>query len=232
FIHAALDAFVRANPQTIPEKARAALLQFGADAFGPALDRPEVRAFWWPRFERIVDWFLEEEVRRRAGAASVLSEQNAEWRLGDLDFTLTARVDRIERRSDGALAIGDYKTGYVPKFGSVEYGYAPQLTLEAAMARAGAFPAIGNAAGHDLVLEYWKLTGGEKPGEIKPIADGDVALKLALAAERGLRRLVERFARRKTPYPSRPHPRFAPRFSAYDHLARVAEWSATGGDGE
>ncbi|MEX2296401.1 MAG: PD-(D/E)XK nuclease family protein, partial [Dongiaceae bacterium] len=232
FIHAALDAFVRANPQTIPATARAALLQFGADAFGPALDRPEVRAFWWPRFERIVDWFLEEEARRRSGTADVLSEQNAEWRLGDLDFTLTARVDRIERRRDGALAIGDYKTGYVPKLGSVEYGYAPQLTLEAAMARAGAFAAIGDATGRDLVLEYWKLTGGEKPGEIKPIAAGDLALELALAAEQGLRRLVERFARRKTPYPSRPHPRFAPRFSAYDHLARVAEWSATGGEGE
>ena len=29
---------------------------------------------------------------------------------------------------------------------------------------------------------------------------------------------------------SRPHPLYAPRFSAYDHLARVAEWSSGGGD--
>ena len=41
--------------------------------------------------------------------------------------------------------------------------------------------------------------------------------------------LLDAFAREETPYLSRPFPKFAPRFSDYDHLARVKEWSATGG---
>ena len=32
-----------------------------------------------------------------------------------------------------------------------------------------------------------------------------------------------------TGYMARPFPKFASRFGAYDHLARVKEWSATGG---
>jgi ATP-dependent helicase/nuclease subunit B len=231
FVHAALDDFVRAHPRTLPTKARALLLRFGEAAFGPALDRPEVRAFWWPRFERIVDWFLEEERERRALTEAVLSETRASWRLPDLDFELVAKVDRIERRRDGALAIADYKTGYVPTIGSVENGYAPQLTLEAAMARAGAFDGVP-ADAPEIALEYWKLTGGATAGEVKPIADGEEALELVREAEQGLRRLVERYRKPKTPYPSRPHPLHAPRFGAYDHLARVAEWSSSGSERE
>ncbi len=230
FVHEALDEFVRAHPAALPAKAKALLLRFGTAAFGPALDRPEVRAFWWPRFERIVDWFLEEERERRRGTETVLSETRARWKIADLDFELSARVDRIERRRDGALAIADYKTGSVPTPGSVEYGYAPQLTLEAAMARAGVFEGIADPAGRALVLEYWKLSGAALAGEIKPIAEGEDALRLAIEAEQGLRRLVERYRKKTTPYPSRPHPLYAPRFSAYDHLARVAEWSSSGSE--
>jgi len=45
----------------------------------------------------------------------------------------------------------------------------------------------------------------------------------------GLKLLLEQFARGSTPYLSRPHPKFAGRGADYDHLARVKEWSATGG---
>ena len=126
--------------------------------------------------------------------------------------------------------IADYKTGYVPHPNSIELGYSPQLTLEAAMARAGALPGIEHGEARALTLEYWKLTGGNVAGEVIEIASEADALELAVEAEAGLRRLVESFRKQKTPYRSRPHPRYAPRFSAYDHLARVAEWSAGGGD--
>ena len=44
--------------------------------------------------------------------------------------------------------------------------------------------------------------------------------------------LLDQFACEKTPYLSRPFPKFAGRFLPYDHLARVKEWSATGGECE
>ncbi|MDZ4735496.1 MAG: double-strand break repair protein AddB [Rhodospirillaceae bacterium] len=232
FVHEALDAFVRAYPKSLPANARDELIGFGEAAFGPTLNRPEVRAFWWPRFQRIVDWFLEREGERRGDTDIVLSETKATWEVAGLDFTLVASVDRIERGRDRRLVIADYKTGYVPKLPSIELGYAPQLTLEAAMARASAFGVIGDAAERDLMLEYWKLTGGAVAGRIVPVAVGDAARALAIEAEAGLRQLVARFRLRKTPYRSRPHPLYAPRLGAYDHLARVAEWSSAGSDGE
>ena len=54
-------------------------------------------------------------------------------------FTLSARADRIERRSDGSFAILDYKTGQPPTGKQVRMGLSPQLTLEAAILREGGF---------------------------------------------------------------------------------------------
>jgi hypothetical protein len=43
--------------------------------------------------------------------------------------------------------------------------------------------------------------------------------------------LLNQFRLADTPYPSRPWVEFASRYSDYDHLARVKEWSRGGGDG-
>jgi ATP-dependent helicase/nuclease subunit B len=53
FIHHALDAFLKACPEELPEDAYERLLALGRAAFGAALERPRVRALWWPRFERV-----------------------------------------------------------------------------------------------------------------------------------------------------------------------------------
>ena len=86
---------------------------------------------------------------------------------------------------------------------------------------AGGFENIAAAAVGELA--YWRLTGGEEAGEIKPVkAD---AMVLARDAEAGLRALVARFDDPATPYLARPDAARAPRFSDYEHLARVKEWS-------
>ncbi len=56
-------------------------------------------------------------------------------------------------------------------------------------------------------------------------------MTLASEARAGLAALVGVFDRLETPYEARPRPDKAPRYSAYEHLARVKEWSA-GGHGE
>ena len=48
-------------------------------------------------------------------------------------FRLTARADRIDRLRDGGAALIDYKSGAPPGTKEVTIGFAPQLTLEAAM---------------------------------------------------------------------------------------------------
>jgi ATP-dependent helicase/nuclease subunit B len=43
--------------------------------------------------------------------------------------------------------------------------------------------------------------------------------------------LIETFDDPATAYESRPRANWAPRYSDYEHLARVKEWSAPGADG-
>jgi len=223
FIHQALEAFVRDCPDAMPDDAYARLLEIGRRTFGPALDHPGVWAFWWPRFERIAGWFLERERERRAAIAAsaveVKGERVIEGPAGA--FVLNATADRVDRLADGSLAILDYKTGSVPSKKELAAGFAPQLPLEAAIAQAGGFDGV--PAGAVAELAFWRLGGGDPPGEIKPVADPATLADQALA---GLTGLIAKFDDPATPYHAIPRPEFAPRYNDYDHLERAAEWSA------
>ena len=227
FIHNALDAFTRAYPATLPADAEARLLACGIEAFGTALERPGVRAFWWPRFERIARWFVAVETERRHGLAEIHGEHAGRLVLAGPagGFELVARADRIDRRREGGLVLIDYKTGGVPLPGDVALGFSPQLPLEAAIAEAGGFAAIAAAAVTEL--SYWKLSGGNPPGErIEPADDADGLRRMIDEARRGLAGLIARFDDAATPYRAVPWAEKAPRYSDYFHLARVKEWLA------
>jgi ATP-dependent helicase/nuclease subunit B len=49
---------------------------------------------------------------------------------------------------------------------------------------------------------------------------------------RRLEGLLERYVTGETGYLSRPFPKYARRYSDYDHLARVKEWSLASADEE
>jgi ATP-dependent helicase/nuclease subunit B len=223
-VHAALERFVTAHPDRLPEDPEAALIEVGRAVFAEFAAPPGVWAFWWPRFLRIARWFAKAERDRRAGVARSFSEIT-----GSLDlvcpggpFKLTAKADRIDLDAAGALTILDYKTGTVPAKKEVDLGIAPQLPLEAAIAAGGGFE--GLPAGPVAWLEYWRLTGGEPAGEDKPLKGDPEAL--AGDALDGLRRLIAAFDDPETPYHALPRPEFARRYNDYAHLARVKEWAA------
>ncbi len=230
-VHHALEQFAATYPAQIPtrDEAEAALLELGRQAFGELLTRPGVRAFWWPRFKRIAAWFLAREAERRPAILPLATEVEGSLILPGPEgpFTLTAKADRIDRLGDGGLNIIDYKTGMIPSETELIRGEAPQLPLEAAIAHAGGFPGVPGGAAS--MLSYWRVSGGREAGEIKDIkTDGNA---LAQAAREGLAALIARFDDPDTAYRSRPRPAIAPRFSDYDHLARIKEWSA-GGPGD
>ena len=141
-IHNALGDFTKAYATTLPADPVAALREVGEKHFKPLMQRPEARALWWPRFQRIVKWFAEWEAARRGAIAAIEAEIKGEISI-HLDnartFVLSARADRIERRADGSFAILDYKTGQPPTAKQVRMGLSPQLTLEAAILRGGGF---------------------------------------------------------------------------------------------
>ena len=227
-IHRILDAFVSEHPDVLPADAQERLLALGRAHFEAVGARPGVLAFWWPRFERIAQWFLDTERARRPALQPLATEVNG---VLDLEgpagpFRLTAKADRIDQTEAGALEIIDYKTGGIPPKKHVTEGRCPQLSLEAAIAQAGGFADVD--AAEVAALAYWRLSGAETAGEITQI--GGDAGDLADAAADGLRALIARFDDPATPYYPVPRPALAPRWNDYAHLARHKEWSVPGGD--
>jgi len=223
FIHQALDMFVRAHPQALPADAMSALLAYGRNAFGEALARPGIWAFWWPRFERIAQWFVALETERRKILQASWTERSGRLMLDGPggEFLLTAKADRIDHLG-GGLAVIDYKTGTVPQRSEVALGFSPQLPLEAAIAESGGFDGVPALAVTEL--GFWRLSGGDPAGEEIRLGGDSGPAELAADALYGLERLIEVFDDPATPYRARPRPAQAPRWSHYGHLARILEW--------
>jgi ATP-dependent helicase/nuclease subunit B len=234
-IHGAIGDFTKDFAAGLPADAVKELLALGEKHFAPLSDYPEARAFWWPRFVRIARWFAPWDSARRDSIAALHAEIRGELKfpVGKREFTLSAIADRIERRLDGSYAIIDYKTGAPRTEKQVRTGLAPQLTLEAAILRGGGFKTV--AAGSVAEIAYVTLKGGEPAGKPCPIefkeGTPDTQADHALAR---LKEIAGRFEDEATPYLSLLHPMWRTHYGDYDHLARVKEWSLTGGsdDGE
>jgi ATP-dependent helicase/nuclease subunit B len=231
FIHNAIGAFTQRFAEKLPDDPARELIELGRPHFAALKDYPEARAFWWPRFERIAHWFARWETARRSAVTAIAAEIRAELDipLGDGTFKLRGIADRIERDAAGGYTILDYKTGAARTEKQVRAGLAPQLTLEAAMLRQGKFKDI--AAGASVTaLGYVLLKGGEPPGEPKPLKfkEGTPDSHADRALEK-LTALARRFADDTVAYRSLAHPMWTTHYGDYDHLARVKEWSSTGG---
>ncbi len=235
-IHAAVERVVHTWPEALPEDCAAEIERFLHEALEEAgfadaalaRERPLARncARWLERFER----------ERRARGASLLIEQKGALTFDAPGgpFTLTARADRIELDAHGA-AVMDFKTGSAPSQKQVVQGFAPQLTLTAAILAAGGFPAPPTEA---TELLYVRLTGRRDPARVDDVArpSNTNSLTAAAMAERELERLkvgVALFDDEATPYTSWIAPQFMGNFGGnYDHLARVWEWHVVGGEDE
>jgi len=239
-IHDALGEFTEAFAARLPDDPARALRDIGEKYFAPLMERPEARALWWPRFQRIARWFAEWEQARRDAIEKIVAETRGEIAIAlgnERIFHLSARADRIERRQGGGYAILDYKTGQPPTAKQVRMGLSPQLTLEAAILREGGFPDIdvGSAVSQ---LVYVRLSGNNPPGEerilelkIKPNDTPQPPDTAAAEARQKLEALIRAFEDETQAYTSLNLPMWTNRYGTYDDLARIKEWSAAGGLG-
>ena len=228
----------RVSPQRfadgLPADPARELIALGEPHFAALEDFPEARAFWWPRFKRIARLVrrLGERAPRRIAAIAAEIGGEIEIPLADGSFRLSGIADRIERQADGGYVILDYKTGSARSEKQVRTGLAPQLTLEAAMLRqrrlsrtfrAGAFGrriGLRDAQGRASAGEYEADRVHERHGG-QPGRSG--AGKSLSALARASTTRASRTARSSI--------RCGRSITAtYDHLARVKEWSATGGE--
>ena len=238
-IHNAIGEFTKTFAKDLPADPVNALREIGLTHFAPLMERPEARALWWPRFQRVIKWFSEWEADRRANIAAIHAEIRGEIPIpldDERTFHLSARADRIERLADGRYIVLDYKTGAPPTGKQVRMGLSPQLTLEAAILREGGFERIdaGSSVGE---LAYVRISGNNPPGKYEALKlkiknetpqPPNEAADYALAQ---LEALIRKFDNDTEPYRSLNLPMWTNRYGAYDDLARIKEWSAAGGLG-
>ncbi|MGJ4888229.1 double-strand break repair protein AddB [Bradyrhizobium sp. HKCCYLRH3099] len=239
-IHEAIGEFTQTYSEALPLHPAHALRVIGEKHFAPLMERPEARALWWPRFQRIAGWFAAWETARREQIGAITAEIRGEIGIPlgkDRIFMLSARADRIEQRAEGTYAILDYKTGQPPTAKQVRMGLSPQLTLEAAILREGGFDGIP-AGSLISQLVYVRLSGNNPPGEERilelKINKSDTPQHPDQAAQEArtkLEELIRSFEDPSQGYTSLNLSMWANRYGSYDDLARIKEWSAAGGLG-
>ncbi|WP_425907369.1 double-strand break repair protein AddB [Nitrobacter sp. TKz-YC02] len=238
-IHNALGDFTKLHPANLPDDPQDVLRAIGESRFAPLMQRPEARALWWPRFQRIAAWFAEWEASRRTQLVKIDAEVSGKIEIqidGERNFILSARADRIEHLIDGRFAVLDYKTGSPPSNKQVRLALSPQLTLESAILRKGGFAGIPSGASVSELV-YVRLSGNNPPGEPRQVdlnnskTDKQSPDEAADRALQELTALIRAFDDEQQGYASLDLPMWKTRYGAYDDLARVKEWSAAGGLG-
>lgn len=231
--HEVLHRFSSAGVDPDDPAALPLLIETGRACFAELALPPDVEAVWWPRFVRLAENVLGWE------AARDVSDRRAEAQagrtpVGRSGVTLSGRADRIDLRPAGMADLLDYKTGHSPSKAQAHTLLAPQLALEAALLRRGAFRDLGAREPADLAYVRLKTNGDVVHESI--LRNGQsmrTAADLAEDAWARLEALFERYRDRSAGYLSRALPfREGDMDGDYDHLARVLEWSAGAAEAE
>lgn len=230
--HAILHLFsARVADPRAPE-ALEGLIAAGRACFAEAALPADVEAVWWPRFEKLATSIIEWERGRAAAVVRQHAEERAEKTVvGQSGVTLSGYADRVDLLAGGMADILDYKTGSSPSKAQAHTLLAPQLALEGALLRRGAFKGLGAREPSQLAFVRLKPNGEVFEESIleynrKPRTAAD----LAEEAWARLEKLLIHYADPAAGYLSRALPfREGETDGDYDHLARVLEWSA-GGD--
>ncbi len=226
-LHKAMEEFIARYLGELPEDAATKLGDIADAVFAKAGIPKAALAVWRPRFQGAAQGFMTVERERRGEIERSFVEKfgTRTFRSEGGDFVLSGQADRIDIRKDGKAAILDYKTGATPTRPQVEELLAPQLPLEAAILSEGGFPDIGKRLTEELI--YLSLADGKKASRPVQI---DNAQALAEEAALKLAQRIARFDDKDTPYLSRVRPYRTDSVGDYDHLARVREWSLSGGE--
>ena len=190
-----------------------------------------VDLLWRAHFDRIAEAFVDWERGRETGVTARFTECRAAMPLEACGITLSGIADRIDILSDGFAEIFDYKTGSSPSRKQAWTLLDPQLPLEAAALRAGAFQDVGQRRPASLayvrlkpgpVLKVERIEGGTQGSE-QDKSPQDLAEE---SVER-LSDLVTALSTGRIGFVSQAIPESATNYGHdFDHLARVREWSS------
>ncbi|HZY67810.1 MAG TPA: double-strand break repair protein AddB [Devosia sp.] len=232
-IHKVFERFVREGLGFASDDALAQLDRMAGEEFAGLDAIQERREIWLRRFHRAAEMFLEFERSRTGLVAGRAAEIKGRWTFPS-NFVLVGKADRIDQLTDGTLEIIDFKTGGVPAPADMKDFDAPQLLLEAAMAREGVFEGI--APRDSSALTYIKIGLGPAAFQVMPfrLRKGMTLMEAVDEIVRRLQGHVDAFLLSDhLPMTARIRPRLVTGRKAwpgdYDHLARTDEWTLTAG---
>jgi ATP-dependent helicase/nuclease subunit B len=217
-VHKVLEAWMKEDgcePSRLRPRAEALL--------GDSAAHPLMRALWQPRLLEAIDWIAAEMAKNLAsGRRPAAAEAKGKCEMDGI--TLYGEADRIDRFTDGSLAIVDYKTGTPPGPKAVAEGFSMQLGLLGLIAERGGFEEI---EGVPACFEYWSLA--RKAGKLgyvaSPVAgrNGIDPAEFTTIAARNFLGAAARWLTGDEPFTAKLHPEHAP-YGEYDQLMRLDEW--------
>jgi double-strand break repair protein AddB len=191
-----------------------------AEALAQHVPWPAARVLLAARFDRLADWFIEEEAARLLEGAPIALERQAKGTLEfpDLGVTLSARADRIDERPGGAVVLYDYKSGKPPSKAE-QRAFNKQLLIEAAMVEQGGFNALG-----PRTVERAIYLGLRSPGDAVPAPLDEEGVTEVLAR---LKQLLSAWLEPEKGFTARLMMQRDRIGSDYDLLSRYGEWDST-----
>ncbi len=215
-LHRVLERFIDEARVTDLDADRARLLRITEEELAANAPWPVARAAWHARMARVADWFITDEIERQA---TDTPEKIEGWASALIDgVELYGKIDRIDRRADGTLAIYDYKTGAVPTEDQMAH-FNKQLILSALLAEDGHVDGLDGAT--VTRTAHIGFSGG---GKLSP---HDLGPDDTTTARDEFRRLIAAYAREDKGFTARRAMEKLRFDSDFDHLARYGEWDET-----
>lgn len=212
-LHKIMEHYAKSGPHANREAAHAALTEAARTHLLAQVPWPAARLLWQERLDRVAPWFLDFEAS--IGGTPVVLEDSGAFRFPALDFTLTARPDRIDLLHDGRVHLLDYKTGTPPSSAQRQY-FDKQLALTAVILARSGFKGLPLA--EVAAATYVGL------GATPKVEHDDVSPETIATTAAQFETLIAAYQQAQRGYPSR-RAMFKTRIVGdYDHLARHGEW--------
>ncbi len=227
--HEILHRFNKKYPKILNDNSVDDFIKIAQETMDEHQEISQSLSFWKPRLINFTQKYIEFEKDWRSQNQLITAETSGIIdfnKTNNIDFVLSARVDRIDRHADGNYAIIDYKSGGQYSYADLKTGALSQLPLEGLILTQGNYKTLNSQEKQVGYLGYWKIENSKQSiTEIKTKSFDETQLAIE-ETKIGLLNLITTYQNPDTPYLAIPDLNNAPRFNDYAYLERVLEWAA------